>query len=70
MKKSQHTTAISIFGVALPSLAVVILLVATLYGRGKLQSDHNAKLATYEKHVEAKKQAMELDAYLTLEKIQ
>lgn len=66
MKKSPHTKAIAIFGVGLPFFIVAILFAATLYGRGKLESAHGKKLKTFNQHVEAKQQAMELEAYLTL----
>lgn len=67
MKQSPHTTAIAIYGVALPFVVVSLLLGATLYGRGKLQTAHSKKQSVYEKHVQAKQEAQELDAYLTLE---
>ncbi|MDF1823941.1 MAG: GspMb/PilO family protein [Verrucomicrobiales bacterium] len=67
MKSSAHTSAIAIFGVALPFFVVLILLGGTLYGRNKLQSEHNSKQAIYNKHREAKAAVMELDAFLTRE---
>lgn len=67
MKKSPHTIAITIYGVALPFVAVIALLGGTLYGRGKLQSAHSERQSVYDKHVEAKQQVQELDAYLTMD---
>ncbi len=65
MNSTHHTQAISIFGVALPSIVVVGLLAGTLYGRGKVRSEFDRKTSTYETYHEAKLQATELEAYLT-----
>ncbi|MEM6277919.1 MAG: GspMb/PilO family protein [Verrucomicrobiota bacterium] len=67
MKTTHHTQAIGIFGVAIPFLLVVALLVGTLYGRGKVQAEFDRKVTTYETYKEAKVQATELEAFLTKE---
>ncbi|MEM1443437.1 MAG: GspMb/PilO family protein [Verrucomicrobiota bacterium] len=67
MKTTHHTQAIGIFGVALPFFIVVALLVGTLYGRGKVQSEFDRKVKTYESYKESKLAANELEAFLTKE---
>lgn len=67
MKTTHHTQAIGIFGIAIPFFVVAALLVGTLYGRGKIQSEFDRKVSTFETYKQAKVQATELEAYLTKE---
>ena len=67
MKATHHTQAVGIFGVGLPFFLVIGLLVGTLYARGKVQSEFDRKVTTYETYQTAKLQSTELEAFLTKE---
>ncbi|MEX2579325.1 MAG: hypothetical protein WD342_09725 [Verrucomicrobiales bacterium] len=62
MTPTLHTKAIAIFGIALPSLVIAALLIATLVGRGKIATAHEEKVVALERYRTAKGHTDQLEA--------
>lgn len=66
MKASPHRQAILVFGIAIPLLLLGIAFGGVHFGHAKLKRSYQEKVANLERYNTTKAQAVELEAFLTM----